>query len=244
MRARQVVLVGVLAVAALLAGCAAGPPAAPGATPRPAATPVTAMGCAETEVGPSAGAVPAGFAAVAVYLCDPHATETDAEGTWLGSRLTRYEGDLAALLAALAAPDAPPTDGACPAIAFVGPWLWLEGDAGTYVRAAYPSNACGMPRTDAVFAALDKLTVADEHFEPGRLVDTATPGTATPGTATPGTAVPGTATPGTAAPTAAPSIAARGSEVTVELDGCRRLIDRAHRAFAAPDALLALLGAA
>jgi hypothetical protein len=38
-----------------------------------------------------------------------------------------------------------------------------------------------------------------------------------------------------------PRAAADGAAVTVELDGCRRLIDRAYRAYVAPAALLALL---
>lgn len=243
MRVRQVVLVGVLAVAALLTGCAAGPPAGPGVTPRPVATPVTAMGCAETEVGPSAGAVPAEFEAVAVYLCDPHATETDAEGTWLGSRLTRYEGDLAALLAALAAPDAPPTDGACPAIAFVGPWLWLEGDSGTYVRAAYPTDACGMPRTDAVFAALDELTVADEHFEPARLVDSvAATREGCPSMAAPLILLGHSAGSAPALPEAGDAVLCRYEAEPPPSDAPDASVS--SPAFTAPDALLALLGAA
>jgi len=96
MRRLAASLIGVFAL--LLAGCAGVPGAV---TPRPDATPVEAFGCGVPDPGTPAGAVPAGFAPVAAYLCDPYATQDDAQGTWSGSRLTRYEGDLGPLLAEL-----------------------------------------------------------------------------------------------------------------------------------------------
>jgi hypothetical protein len=302
MRRLAASLIGVFAL--LLAGCAGVPGAV---TPRPEATPVEAFGCGVPDPGTPAGAVPAGFAPVAAYLCDPYATQDDAQGTWSGSRLTRYEGDLAPLLAALAEPDEPASGGACPAIGFAGPLLWLGDAGGRFVHAAYPATGCGMPRTDAVFAALDALTDVDEHFEPAQLVDSAAarrdgcPTTASPlvrlghsagavpdlpdggqitlcryeadlpasdapdaavsspvfagSTALDATAVAALrdAAGALAAPAACsnaasryvvlvPRAAADGATVIVELDGCRRLIDRAHRAYVAPAALLALLG--
>ncbi|GAA3766028.1 hypothetical protein GCM10022240_18140 [Microbacterium kribbense] len=343
MEALRRVSAGVLAVlvAGVLAACAGGPFASP--IPRPDATPVAALGCPAADDGSAGGSVPDGFAPAAAYLCDPHATRDDAQGTWSGTRLTRYEGDFGPLLAALAEPDEPVWNGACPAIGFAGPLLWLGDDGGRFVPVAYPKDGCGMPRTGAVFAAVDALTVVDEHFEPGQLVDSAAarrdgcpsmtaplvvlghpadavpslpdpgamalcryeadlpqsdapdasvsspaftgstgldaaavaalwdvaaaarpapaacddpatrlivlvPPAATRGTTPPGSgdvaAGPTDAQAGSVAPTAPPGVvplSPRGESVTVELDGCRRLIDRAHRAFTAPDALLGLL---
>ncbi len=300
MRAWAVVLVG--AVAALLCGCAGGPQA------RPVATPIAALGCAQEVAGPVAGGVPGDFTPDAAYLCDRVATQDDAEGTWSGTRLTRYEGDLAPLLKTLAVPDEPAWGGACPAIGFAGPELWLGDATGSYVHVAYPVNGCGMPQTDAVFAALDALTVVDEHFERSRLVDSAAARrsgcpsvpdplvrighpagampdlpapdglvacryeSAPPASDAPDASVSSPAFAGAAvldaraarallaaAASGAPAPAAcsqpasryvvvvpatrpaRGDQVTIELDGCRRLIDRAHSAFHAPDALLAQL---
>ncbi|UUT34896.1 hypothetical protein [Microbacterium elymi] len=309
MRGARVVLVCLLAL--VLAGCAGGPGAF--ASPRPVATPVSALGCGGEDAGPAPGGIPAGFTPNAAYLCDPIATQDDAQGTWSGTRLTRYAGDLAPLVAALAESDEPRWPGPCPAIGFAGPLLWLGAADGSYLRVAYPATGCGMPRTDAVFAALDALTVVDEHFQRDRLIDSAAarrdgcPPTAAPlillghavepvpqllepraltlcryegeppasdgpdasvsspafaGAAvldeaaavalldeatvtTPASAcdVPASryvvlvAAPG---PTPAPSLIQDvGDALTVELDGCRRLIDRAHRAFAAPEPLLA-----
>jgi hypothetical protein len=295
MRATVLVLVGVL----LLTGCAGGA----GTSPRAAATPVPALGCGGGGAA-AAGAVPDGFRAAEAYLCDEHATQDDAKGTWSGTRLTRLEGDLAPLLKALAEPDEPRWPGPCPAIAFAGPLLWLGDGAGNFVRVAYPANGCGLPRTDAVFAALDALTVVDEHFEPDQLIDStaarrdgcpsAAPSIALlgrpalpapdlpaapplsvcryeadlPASDAPDASVSSPAYTGVtsltpeearavleaariASPVAAAChrsasrlvalVADSGAAVTVELDGCRRLIDRAHRAFTASDALVTLL---
>jgi len=296
MRAAALMLVAAL----LLAGCAGTPGGV--APPRPVATPVPALGCGGGSADP-AGAVPDGFIPRAAYLCDPHATQDDAEGTWSGTRLTRLEGDLAPVLAALAEPDEPHWPGPCPAIGFAGPLLWLGDGAGLFVRAAYPADGCGMPRTDAVFTALDALTVVDEHFEPDGLIDSAAarrdgcpsvpPVTVLLGHAADAPELPGAqaltmcryrADPPTSdgpdasvsspryagasvlsekavrtilesAASALPVTSAcresasalvalvpeDGMAVTVELDGCRRLLDRGHRAFIAPGAVLRAL---
>jgi hypothetical protein len=106
-----------------------------------------------------------------VVRCNGFAQHDDVRGTWSGTQLTSFEGDLEPLLTALAAPDAPRTSGACSAIGFAGPILWLGDGADRFIPVAYPVDECGMPRTDAVFAALSTLTVAGEEFRPRDLVD-------------------------------------------------------------------------
>lgn len=158
------------ALALLLAGCAA-PGLAGWGAPHPDATPVAAVECPEDpEAGNvEAGAVPAGFAPVALLRCDPYASRDDAEGVYAGALLERFEGDLAPVLAALSTPNDPPAI-VCPAIGYLSPELWIEGADGTVVRVAMPSAGCG-PKDVGLDAAIATLTRVSEQFVPTVLVE-------------------------------------------------------------------------
>ncbi|GAB3147966.1 hypothetical protein GCM10027058_07820 [Microbacterium neimengense] len=168
-----------LLLAATLTGCAGALPFVSG-EPRGDAVPVDELRCAD-EFGTSdpdvvAGSVPDDFVPVAFYRCEAFATETDAEGTWAGSRIERFEGDLSALLAALAEPDDPPSLGACTADMWIGPELWLADAEGRYVRALYPSTGCAKPRPDVlerIEAAIAALARVESRFQRGSLIESA-----------------------------------------------------------------------
>ncbi|WP_194421352.1 hypothetical protein [Microbacterium abyssi] len=160
-----------LGVVLALAGCAILPGLGP--DPRVAATPVSTVTCPETfaEGYAEAGLVPEGFEAVAVLRCEPYASHQDRDGVWSGSRLERLEGELEPVLAALASPSDPRSNGPCPAVAYLAPELWLEGTSGDVVRVAVPADGCGAPKQVGLEAALDTLAVADETFTPASLVE-------------------------------------------------------------------------
>lgn len=115
---------GCLVAALALSACTVAAPNPSGSasrTPVPSASPVAAIDCfTEPSVRLSAptpdpgphpmpGRVPDGFDAVAAWLCSIPAGADAGRVT-----ITRYEGDLDPLLAALALPDADPrTDIAC-----------------------------------------------------------------------------------------------------------------------------------
>lgn len=171
-------------LAATLTGCAGTLPFL-STGPRGDAIPVGALSCAD-EFGTSdpevvAGSVPDDFVPVAFYRCEAFATETDAEGTWAGSRIERFEGDLSALLAALAEPDDPPSLGACTADMWIGPELWLADAEGRYVRAPYPSTGCAKPRPDVlerIEEAVAALVLVESRFQRGSLIESAAATTA------------------------------------------------------------------
>ncbi len=153
------------AVLGLLVGCAA-------SAPRPDATPVAEIECDPFETGTvTAGRVPTEFEPVAVLSCDPLGSREDVTGTWSGALLTRYEGDLAPLLDALAQPSDPQWAGACSAVGYVGPNLWFEGADGTFVAASFPATGCGLPKADDALAELERLTVTAELFVPSQLTE-------------------------------------------------------------------------
>ncbi|QEW04049.1 hypothetical protein [Microbacterium lushaniae] len=172
-RARMLLAGAVLATA--LSGCA-GVPGFP--APRPDATPVAEIACTEAFPGAgstvASGAVPDGFEPVALYRCDPYAADEDDAGTWSGARLERFDGDLGPLLAALAEPDGAQWLGACTAIGFAGPELWLADAQGHYIRVAYPADGCGQPTPGAVAAvnaAIERLRLTEETFTPAMLLE-------------------------------------------------------------------------
>ncbi|TFV85383.1 hypothetical protein E4V99_10385 [Microbacterium sp. dk485] len=174
MRRARMLVAGVV-LAAMLSGCA-GIPGFP--VPRPDATAVGEITCTEafSDPGPTvvAGAVPDGFDPVAVYRCDPYATDEDDAGTWSGSRLERFDGDLGPLLAALAEPDGARWFGACTAIGYAGPEFWLADAQSHYVRVAYPADGCGQPQPGAIAAvdaAIERLRLTEETFTPAVLVE-------------------------------------------------------------------------
>lgn len=166
-------------LAAVLTGCTGALPFL-STGPRGDAIPVGELSCAD-EFGASdpevvAGSVPDDFVPVAFYRCEAFATETDAEGTWAGSRIERFEGDLSALLAALAEPDDPPSLGPCTADMWIGPELWLADAEGNYVRAPYPSTGCAKPRPDVlerIQAAIAALALVESRFQRGSLIESA-----------------------------------------------------------------------
>ncbi|MCK2037059.1 hypothetical protein KZC51_13045 [Microbacterium sp. SSW1-49] len=168
---RRMTAIALLGLAMLLSGCGLVPGIGP--DPRSEATPVAEVACPETyEDGyAEGGRVPEGFTAVAVLRCDPYASQDDAEGTWSGVILERLEGDLGPVLAALAQPSDPHSLGPCPAIAYVVPELWLEGDDGTVIRVAIPTDGCGAPKPVGLEAALAALDAAEKTFTATSLVD-------------------------------------------------------------------------
>lgn len=327
MRRARMLLAGAL-LATMLSGCA-GIPGFP--APRPDATPVAEITCTEAfsdtgaATGTTAGAVPDGFDPVALYRCDPYATDEDEAGTWSGSRLERFDGDLGPLLAALAEPDGARWSGVCPAIGYAGPEFWLADAEGRYIRVAYPADGCGQPQPGAIVAvdaAIQRLRLTEETFTPAVLVESraaeaagcatqagmlvladvvgldapapapeevatipwepaplpaaaevdgllvcryesgaagqstfAGAGSLAPDDARAAVAAAAAAVPATNAPAcrstatrlavAHPLIAGEpaSASFTVELDGCRRLVDPGLRAAAAPPGLVALLDA-
>ncbi|WP_243232990.1 hypothetical protein [Microbacterium sp. CIAB417] len=166
-------------LAATLTGCAGALPFLSG-EPRADAVPIDELRCGDGFGTPDpdvvAGSVPEDFVPVAFYRCEAFATETDAEGIWAGSRIERFEGDLSALLAALAEPDDPPSLGACTADMWIGPELWFADAEGRYVRTPYPSTGCAKPRPDVldrVEEAVAALALVESRFQRGSLIESA-----------------------------------------------------------------------
>ena len=123
---------------------------------------------------PVPGRVPAGFEASAALLCvvdwppieavDPAPPSDQGDLGESGGpiepvvRIERLQGDLTALLAALAAPDdAVPATIVCTADLELVPALWLEDDAGSVAPVHYPRDACGKtkPAVRDALAGLD-----------------------------------------------------------------------------------------
>lgn len=160
-----------LGLGLVLVGCGVIPGIGP--DPRVDATPVAAVVCPETyeEGYAEAGLVPPDFTAVAVVRCDPYASQENGDGIWAGVLLQRLEGDLEPVLTALATPSDPRSLGACAAIGYVSPELWMEGTDGRVVRVAIPTTGCGAPKATGLEAALDALTAVDETFTPASLIE-------------------------------------------------------------------------
>ncbi|PVU82376.1 hypothetical protein DDP54_04475 [Cellulomonas sp. WB94] len=167
-----------VAAVTLLAGCATG--TSPNASP---ATIASAADCLAPQVindlglrpdarelsatshpdVPEPGAVPVGFEPVGVVECRAGERLTDAQGVWDAITVRHLEGDLAPLLAALAAPR--PTssgDQLCPASDAAASELWLVDALGRAVRPAPPVDACGAPTAGVrtAVAALTEIEVA------------------------------------------------------------------------------------
>jgi hypothetical protein len=76
------------------------------------------------------------------------------------------EGDLGPLLRALALPSAVPRPGQpCPAMAELGPELFLVDEDGRAVRVAWPRDVCGFRLRDAPLALEDVPVVAERLLE-------------------------------------------------------------------------------
>lgn len=112
---------------------------------------------------PQPGRVPPGFEASAALRCtvefgEPPASDGEAGFSW---RIERFEGDLAPLLAALAAPDdGAPLHQACTADMELVPPLWLEGRGGDVIPVHYPRDSCGKTKP-AVRDALEALEITE-----------------------------------------------------------------------------------
>ncbi len=163
-----------LALIPILAGCGIIPGVGP--DPRTDAEPVASVTCPETYADgyAQAGLVPSEFQPVAVLRCDPYASREDSDGVWSGALLERLEGDLENVLAALAQPSDPLSIGACPAIGYLLPEMWVEGTDGTVVRIAVPTDGCGAPKNVGLDAALSTLTVTQETFTRETLIQSPT----------------------------------------------------------------------
>lgn len=158
----------------LLSGCAGeiGP-----AQPRPLATPVDALTCAdrfgtEGEEGPTAGTIPDGFVPVALHRCDPYSSREEADGSvWTGTLVQRLEGELGAFIEAVGAPSDPAWPGPCTADMAIAPDLWAEDAQGRFVRLSYPSTGCGKPKSEQIDLALSSLEITAETFTPLTLLE-------------------------------------------------------------------------
>ncbi|MBB2976485.1 hypothetical protein FHX49_002060 [Microbacterium endophyticum] len=168
---RRIRVVAALCLMMMLAGCGIVPGVGP--DPRIEAQPVAAVTCPETYEDGYAepGLVPPDFTAAAVLRCDPDATWEDTDGTWTGARLERLEGDLGPVLAALATPSDPRSLGACSAVGYVFPELWVEDVGGNVVRVAIPTTGCGAPKDVGLDSALNALTVTEDTFTTRSLVE-------------------------------------------------------------------------
>jgi hypothetical protein len=123
-------------VAIALAGCAT---VAPVRSPLPAAESVPFVDCDADEAQVRPGRVSDGFVAVIAYRCDQIlalATPGAEPSQSPPPPPYRYEGDLSALVAALAQPDDPKWDGPCPLLQKIAADIWLEDASGTIIRAA------------------------------------------------------------------------------------------------------------
>jgi hypothetical protein len=139
--------------AALLAlvGCTIPGAAAP--PPPPAQVGATWPGCRSVgafpdpyagDGPPGVGGIPDGFLPQRAVLCE-RGERANARGETVSVELERTATAIAPLLTYLARPSERPTEGACPAIAVLPPWLFLLDETGRYVAPAIPRDACGLP---------------------------------------------------------------------------------------------------
>ncbi|MGA7148087.1 MAG: hypothetical protein WBX17_06340 [Microbacterium sp.] len=144
----------------MLVGCAI---AAPVRSPLPPAAAAAIVDCdADTEeVKP--GRIPNDFVPTIAYRCDEILTlaTPDAEPPPPPpSPPHAYAGDLSSLVSALTQPDDPKWDGPCAAMMKLAADIWLEDASGTIIRVAHPVDGCGQPKAEAVYDALEKLSIA------------------------------------------------------------------------------------
>ena len=97
---------------------------------------------------PLPGRVPDRFEPAAALLCELPSPPADARDATVA--VTRFDGDLGALLEALDAPDDVAGPGQmCTADMQLVPSLWLEADDGTLIPVHWPRDACGKTKPDA-----------------------------------------------------------------------------------------------
>ncbi|MBC7290603.1 MAG: hypothetical protein H5T83_04595 [Actinotalea sp.] len=110
--------------------------------------------------GPAAGSVPAGFEAVRAVECR---WDFSASPEALRVLEVTHQGDLRQLLRALGRPSVRPRPGQpCPAMAELGPELFLVAADGRAVRVAWPHDECGFRLPD-VARELAALPVTGER---------------------------------------------------------------------------------
>lgn len=127
--------------------------------------PASTTGAESSETStPEAGAVPEDFVPVSVVVCTPDGSLHDASGTWLALTASHREGDLEALVAALAAPSAE-RGGTCSSAQVDAPALWLVDALGRAMRPTWPTDRCGSPST-RVTRALAALEETDSEKYP------------------------------------------------------------------------------
>lgn len=165
-RSKRSVLVGVgsgaLAVTLLLTGCAG----IRGTVPDAAIVPQ-----ADCDEPGTAGRIPDGFEPTMAILCNDLGTVTDDDGVWTGPATRHLDGDLAPLIDALNQADDPRWLGPCTTHMVIIPQLWLVDAADRAVRVTHPVDGCGQPKTDAVNAALGRLTVTASSIDRQELID-------------------------------------------------------------------------
>ena len=152
----------VVATSALgLVGCTTAVPVRP---PLPFAEPAAGVDCDADESRVRPGRIPDGFVPVVAHRCDDILTLATPGDEPPGSPPEpphAYEGDLAPLVAALARPDDARWDGACAAMMKIPADIWLEDASGTIIRVAHPVDGCGQPKVEAVYDALEGLTLVE-----------------------------------------------------------------------------------
>jgi hypothetical protein len=117
---------------------------------------------------PDAGPVPGDFVPVLVVECSTGETLSDSAGQWAAVTATRREGDLDALMAALAEGVTPSPTVTC-APGGQRSDLWVVDSMGDAIRVAVPGSVCG--RLPAVVrSALDGLDGVDTEHYPVHLV--------------------------------------------------------------------------
>lgn len=143
-----------------MVGCAT---AAPIRSPLPPAAAAAVVDCdADTEdVKP--GRLPDDFVPTIAYRCDAILTlaTPGAEPPPPSPPPPHaYTGDLSSLVAALTRPDDPKWDGACALVLKNAADIWLEDASGTIIRVGHPVDGCGQPKSEAVYDALEQLSIA------------------------------------------------------------------------------------
>ena len=115
----------------------------------------------------TAGRMPADVAAVALYRCDddPKLGGPAADPSGFAGR---FEGDLGPVAAALAVGDEPRWPGPCTAHMVIAPDIWFVDSSGAAVHVTYPLDGCGLPRADAVSAAIDRLDFVESSIGSAR----------------------------------------------------------------------------
>lgn len=136
-----------------------------GLDPAPSASSATA------SAAPAQGSVPTGFEAQTVVRCSiDFDGVVDARGRWSAVREEHLTGDVDPMVEALRQPSERGGTIACTADMEILPELWLLDAAGSAVRAAWPTNACGKSKP-GVARALAELEVTESIVHRIKLIE-------------------------------------------------------------------------